>query len=180
MPKYVAFLRAINVGNHTVKMTDLAELFHELGFTDVKTFIASGNVVFKTPSKKSATLEARIEKHLEKALGYEVPTFIRSIAQLNDVANHKPFPSYDPAKKQNTLMVGLLKSQPSSASQNKVLSLRTKGDDFQFQDDILFWLCPPRMMDSKVSMALLEKAVGIPATFRNVNTIQRIVTLHGA
>ncbi len=178
MPKYVAFLRAINVGGHIVKMTDLAELFQEMGFTDVKTFIASGNVVFKSASKNSATLEGKIEKHLAKALGYEVSTFIRSIDQLTNIANHKPFSSYDPDRKQNTLMIGFFKSRPSTDSQNKVLSLRTKGDDFQFQGDILYWLCPPRMMDSKVSMALLEKAIGKSTTFRNANTILRIVALH--
>ena len=69
MPKYVAFLRAINVGGHTVKMEHLRILFEELGFENVETFIASGNVIFDSKTKSTKTLETKIEKHLRQALG---------------------------------------------------------------------------------------------------------------
>ena len=76
MPKFIAFLRAINVGNHTVTMDQLRRLFEELGFTNVETFIASGNVIFDAKAKTVSSLEAKIEKHLEKVLGYEVSTMV--------------------------------------------------------------------------------------------------------
>src|SRR4030095_12804333 len=82
MPRYVAFLRAINVGGHIVKMDQLRKLFTQLGFTDVETFIASGNVLFTSPSKSGAALEAKIEKHLKAALGYEVATFVRTATEV--------------------------------------------------------------------------------------------------
>ena len=74
MPKYFAFLRAINVGGHTVKMDYLRALFEALGFANVETFIASGNVIFETKSKDTNALQREIEKHLHQALGYEVAT----------------------------------------------------------------------------------------------------------
>jgi len=77
MPKYVAFLRAINVGGHTVKMDHLRGLFEALSFSNVETFIASGNVIFDTKSKDQQTLERKIEKHLRETLGYAVTTFDR-------------------------------------------------------------------------------------------------------
>ena len=64
MTRYVAFLRAINVGGRRVKMHHLRELFESLGFSNVETFIASGNVIFDSPAEDTRKLEQRIEDHL--------------------------------------------------------------------------------------------------------------------
>ena len=82
MPRCVAFLRAINVGGRTVKMDYLRSLFEDLGFADVETFIASGNVVFESKSKGVEALAKKIESRLGGALGYEVATFLRTDAQI--------------------------------------------------------------------------------------------------
>lgn len=75
MEKYIAFLRAINVGGtKIIKMEDLKKHFESFGCVNVQTYINSGNVIFET--KESAGLEAKIEKQLEKALGYKVETFL--------------------------------------------------------------------------------------------------------
>src|SRR6267143_6677915 len=92
MPKYAALLRAINVGGHTVKMEHLRSLFAAIGFSNVETFIASGNVIFDSPSKDGPALERKIEKHLQATLGYEVKTFVRTVSEMAAVANYKPFP----------------------------------------------------------------------------------------
>ena len=68
MTKTIAFLRAINVGGHNVKMESLRALFEQLGFDAVETFIASGNVVFETDAAPDTALEAAIEAHLKAAL----------------------------------------------------------------------------------------------------------------
>src|SRR6267142_2212313 len=95
MPKYVAFLRAINVGGHVVKMDQLRSSFTELGFANVETFIASGNVIFDSKSKNTQALERKIEKHLQAVLGYAVATFVRSIAEVGEIADYKPFAGRD-------------------------------------------------------------------------------------
>ena len=91
MPRYIAFLRAINVGGHTVKMDVLRQQFEALGFANVETFIASGNVIFETTAKNTRTLEKKIEQQLRAALGYEVATFIRTEAELAAIAQYQPF-----------------------------------------------------------------------------------------
>src|ERR1044072_3211714 len=92
MPRYIAFLRAINVcGHHSVKMDFLRRLFESLGFSKVETFIASGNVVFETRAQNAQALERAIEKRLREALAYEVATLIRTAAELAVVASYKPF-----------------------------------------------------------------------------------------
>ena len=75
MPRFFAFLRAINVGGHNVTMEKLRGLFEALGHKDVETFIASGNVIFASKSKDRGALERKIENSLRKSLGYEVTTF---------------------------------------------------------------------------------------------------------
>src|SRR5882724_1944682 len=91
MPRFVAFLRAINVGSHTVTMAELRRLFEALGFKNVETFIASGNVVFESRSTVTAAMERRIEGHLLKSLGYEVKTFIRTEGEVAAIARYQPF-----------------------------------------------------------------------------------------
>ena len=95
MPKYIAFLRAINVGGHIVKMDQLRKLFEELQFENVETFIASGNVIFDTKSKNIAALEKKIDRHLHDSLGYSVSTFVRSIDEIARISAFKPFSDED-------------------------------------------------------------------------------------
>lgn len=90
MSLYLAFLRAINVGGRTVKMADLRRHLVEAGHEEVKTFIASGNLQLESALSPSA-LETRLEKDLEKALGYRVDTFVRTEAELKALAQSHPF-----------------------------------------------------------------------------------------
>jgi len=92
---YIAFLRGINVGGHVVKMDRLRELFVELGFSNVRTYIQSGNVFFETSQTDRAQLAHTIEQHLSQALGYEVPVFLRTIPELEDILALNPFQSMD-------------------------------------------------------------------------------------
>ena len=73
-------------------MERLRREFEFLGFSGVETFIASGNVVFEARGRNEERLRAKIEHHLREALGYEVTTFIRSTAELRQIASHRPFP----------------------------------------------------------------------------------------
>jgi len=174
MPKYVAFLRAINVGGHTVKMDQLRSLFEAIGFAGVETFIASGNVIFQSKSTNAASLEKKIEQHLLKALGYEVRTFVRATAELAAVANHEPFSAIELSAKGNVLYVGFLASQPGNEAKKKVLALSSATNAFAIKGREVYWLLRTSFSDSDISGALLEKTLGQRATFRNMNTVVRI------
>ena len=91
MTRYVAFLRAINVGGRRVKMDHLRKLFEALGTSNVETFIASGNVIFDSEADDPRVLERKIEDHLQESLGYEVATFVRSTSELAGIARYRPF-----------------------------------------------------------------------------------------
>src|SRR5882757_7927667 len=110
MPKYVAFLKAINVGGHVVKMETLKELFADLKFSNIESFIASGNIIFDTKSTPDQKLEQKIEKHLEYALGYPVGTFVRSIEEVHAISIYQPF-SEDLVKTSLVLSVAMTRSE---------------------------------------------------------------------
>ena len=178
MPKYVAFLRAINVGGHTVKMDHLRELFTGLGFRNVETFIASGNVIFDSTSKSTRALEKKIESCLLEALGYDVATFIRSMAELADIAQHRPFSDSELSAEGHTLYIGFMAGEPSDMAKQKLLALATKVDDFHLEGREVYWLRRKKFSESEISGALLEKILGMPATLRNSTTVKKIAAKH--
>ena len=175
MPKYVAFLRAINVGGHTVKMDHLRSLFEKLGFANVETFIASGNVIFDSKSKNTPALEKKIEKHLEQELGYAVSTFIRSPEQLGAITRQQPFAAAEVAKA-HTLYVGFLASEPEATAKKALLQLANKVDDFNVSGREVYWLIRKKFSESTITPALLAKTLGMPTTLRNITTVQRLAT----
>jgi uncharacterized protein (DUF1697 family) len=176
MPRYVAFLRAINVGGHTVKMDRLRRLFEELGFRNVETFIASGNVIFDSPSRTPQSLERRIERHLHQALGYEVGTFLRSPAELAVIAEHEAFPSSEVEK--CTLYIGFTGSAPADGARDKLIGSRTSVDEFHVNDREVYWLCRTSFGQSEFSGAKIEKTLGMPVTIRNVTTVRKLADRH--
>lgn len=160
------------MGGRIVKMDALRKHFDALGFSDVETFIASGNVIFRSRSTNPRALEEKIERHLRKALGFDVATLIRSTSELSAVARSRPFPDADTPG--HSLYIGLLRTNPGEAEKMKVLAMRTPTDEFRVEGRELYWLCRTKSMDSIVSGARLEKTVGMPATFRNVTTIRKL------
>jgi uncharacterized protein (DUF1697 family) len=174
MPKYVAFLRAINVGGHILKMDYLRSLFEGVGFANVETFIASGNVIFNSKSRNTTSLEQKIEKHLRKILGYEVRTFVRATSELAAVINYKPFSEAELSAAGHTLYIGFLPDKPGNDAKKKLLSLSGAADDFAVHGREVYWLCRTRFSESAVSGALLEKTLGMRATFRNITTVKKI------
>jgi uncharacterized protein (DUF1697 family) len=173
MSRYIAFLRAINVGGHTVKMDTLRQLFESLGFSNVETFIASGNVLFETSLRDSNALEKKIESKLREAFGYDVATFIRTDTELKAIADFKPFPQsqLDAATAFN---IAFLKESPAADSKKKVLALKTNIDDFHIHGRELYWLCQKKQSDSTFSNAVLEKTLGKPSTLRGAETVKKI------
>ena len=168
MARYIAFLRAINVGGRIVKMERLRALFEEMAFQNVETFIASGQVIFDARSGTPAKLEAKIEKHLRAALGYDVATFIRTPAQLRKVAERA-------RDEDGALYVCFTRAEPGKAALEQLASYNNSVDTFEVHGSEVYWYCRKKLSETKFTGALLEKILGMPATARNVNTVHRLV-----
>jgi uncharacterized protein (DUF1697 family) len=173
MPKYVAFLRAINVGGHTVKMDHLRHLFEAMGFSNVETFIASGNVIFDSKSKNTKALESRIEQALESDLGYEVKTFLRSVSELKAICQHKAFDGCDADG--NVLYIGFFADSPSEETRHRLVSFNTAIDEFHILGREVYWLCRKKLGESAFpGGAKFEKTLGMTGTLRNSTTVVKI------
>ncbi len=175
--RYVAFLRAINVGGHVVKMDRLRALFVELGFDGVETFIASGNVIFDAGRASAGAIERRIERHLAKSLGYEVATFVRSVSELASIAVYEPFGAGAVADDKGSLMVGFVGAPLPAERIRALAALETDTDRLHAKGREVWWLARAGVGKSPLGMAKLERALGGPATFRNVTTVRRLAAL---
>lgn len=178
MPRCVAFLRAINVGGHVVKMDRLRELFESLKLRNVETFIASGNVIFDCAKGETSRLEQRIERALEEELGYEVATFIRSTSALPGIVTAHPFAAAKDFDR-CVLSIGFLKTSPANEARERLLQMATATDEFHVDDRQVYWLCRTKTSDSRFSGAFFEKALGARSTFRNVTTVHKLAEKYG-
>lgn len=180
MQRYIAFLRAINVGGHRVSMADLRVHFERLGFRDVETYIASGNVVFATPAGNLPQLEEQIGRHLEKALGYEVTAFIRTPSELAAVVAYNAFPKTDVEVPGTSLFVVFLPGPPEDAVKRQLRGFRSEFDEFVVNGREVYWLCRTNLSDSPYSRPILTKVLGVPATVRNMNTVKSMAVKYAA
>jgi uncharacterized protein (DUF1697 family) len=158
-------------------MERLRELFTELGFGGVETFIASGNVIFETerPEDRDRELEADIEGCLRTGLGYEVDTFVRSLPALHRIAAYEPFPRAELELPTNDLYITFLREPPPLESVSAALTLRSDVDDLHVDGAELFWLRRRAAGDSVVYTPGLEKLLGGSITTRNMKTVRRLV-----
>ncbi len=170
--KYVAFLRAVNVGGRIVKMDALRRVFEKLAVTEVSTFIASGNVIFESDGAPD-DLEAAIEKSLKATLGYDVTTMVRTmgnVATVLDIVQGKKLSPGNGA----TLYIGFLKHAPPRAAARAVVGMSNDVDSLRVAGRELYWRCQKSFSDSTLDGGRLEKALKTPVTLRNFNTVQKI------
>ena len=158
-------------------MERLRELFGALGYTGVRTFIASGNVMFDAEQTDAQELEREVERCLREALGFDVTTFIRSPSEIAAVSRCAPFTSSELMRDGNMLYVGFLKTRPSAAVVRDVCSLGSVTDEINVHGRELYWLSRKNVGESPVSGALLERKLGGPMTLRNSTTVRKIAAL---
>jgi uncharacterized protein (DUF1697 family) len=168
----VAFLRAINVGGRQVAKGPLQAVFESLGLTEVSTYLASGNVRFRS-RMSGAELERKIEAALAAKFGFVVETFVRSEAELQAVLDAVPF-----ARKElvgsHDLWIAFLKAPPDASVMKAVAGLSTPNQKFQVIGRELYWLRVTREQEPKV-VRVLEKLLR-PMTARNVRTVTALAT----
>ena len=176
MTRYVAFLRAVNVGGRVVKMSDLSKRLAALGLADVGTFIASGNVYFNAEGKP-LEIARLIEGDLLAWLGYPVATMVRTREELDALVASDPFRGVE-RQPDAKLYVAFLWEPPKTKPKLPRVSTRSGLRLFRVTGREAF-MVSERLADGKfgVPNLPLEKELGVPATTRNWNTILRLANL---
>jgi uncharacterized protein (DUF1697 family) len=176
--RYVAFLRGMNLGGRRIKNEELRRHFEEMGFEEVATFRASGNVIFATPKQEAeAKLAQRVEAELGERLGYEVPVFLRSIEEVAAIAARQPFEAGAVEESKGKLQVSFLGKKPSAAAKKKALAAATAEDLLAIEGRELYWLPSGGISESDLDWKPIEAALG-PGTIRTMGTIEQIAAKH--
>jgi uncharacterized protein (DUF1697 family) len=181
--RYVAFLRGMNVGGHRLTNEELRAHFATLGFAEVATFRASGNVVFAGEDRSPEAVEAHIEQGLASLLGYAVPTFIRSEGEVRAIAALQPFAAERVAGSAGKLQVSLLGACPTPQTRAQVLSLASEQDGLAFGasspegERELYWLPSGGLLESALDVDAIDRLLG-PCTRRTKGTIELIAGKH--
>ena len=164
----------MNVGGRIVKMDRLRALLEDLGLTRVETFIASGNAIFSAPEPGPERLEVAIEKQLRDSLGFEVKTFVRTPEELGAVAAFEPFGAAAGAAEDTALYVAFLAATPDAEAERRLMEHAGPFDELRVEGREVYWRTHRKMSDSAFSGAVLEKALRMPSTMRNVTTVRKL------
>lgn len=179
--RYLAFLRGMNVGGHRVRMAELRTYFETLGFGHVETFIASGNVIFTTPTPESESqLQQRIEVQLMASLGYAVRTFLRTPAEIAEIVANSPFDIAATKSAGHTIHVGFLDAPLDASTVRFLEDHHTSMDVLAVRGRELFWLCRGKTTDSLVSWPTIEKVAKWNITMRNMNSVVKLAAKYSS
>jgi uncharacterized protein (DUF1697 family) len=169
MGRMVALLRAVNVGGRKLPMAELRALCATLGWTEVATYIQSGNVVFEADGKAEAIEEA-LETAIAKAYGFDAPVIVRTAAQWSRYPAGNPFP--DAARDTpNYLLMLISKRPPAAGAVDAIQAKAAAGETVRRAGDALWIHFPNGSGTSKLTPSLIDRAIGSPATSRNYRTV---------
>ena len=174
----ICLLRGVNVGgNNQIKMDALRALCESLKLRGVKTYVQSGNAVFRAPDSAWPTLARRIEDAIEKNAGFRPDVILRTLPELRDVVARNPFAAregVEPAK----LLVTFLGEEPGAEAREKIRSLKAGPEELVLSGSELYIYFPNGQGQSKLSIAPLDRGAGkIKWTGRNWNTVTKLVEL---
>jgi uncharacterized protein (DUF1697 family) len=175
MATFISILRGINVsGQKKVLMEDLKSIYTDLGFSEVTTYIQSGNVIFSTPGDRSAgELSDRIEKAIENKYHFQVPVIIRSAPEIKAVLASNPFLTengIDPDK----LHVTFLGSEPQPSALSAIQTFDFPPDRFGIIGREVYLYCPGGYGNTKLSNSFFESKLKVKATTRNWKTVGKL------
>lgn len=174
MGRYAAFLRGMNLGKRRIKNTELVANFERMGLLNVEAFLASGNVAFQGRGSARA-LEVTIERELQAALNYQVPTFVRTEEELRAIAKATPFAARKGRPREGKLQVALLKTAPSTEAAQGLRAFESVDDWLAIIGQELYWWPSGGISESEIDWKGIDTLLGA-MTIRTHRTMERLVT----
>lgn len=177
MPTIISMLRGVNVGGHNkIKMDALRALYEFLKLRNPQTYVQSGNVVFRTDERDLAGLAKRIQDAIEKTFGFRPGVILRTFSELKDAIARNPFArrrGLDPSR----LLVTFLAGTPSPEARQNVLRIKTDPEELRLSGRELYIYYPIGIGRSKLTLAVIEKALQISGTGRNWNSVIKLLEM---
>jgi len=177
MPTAIALIRAINVGGkNSLPMESLRKLCESVGLSDVRTYIQSGNVVFRAASRDIAAASGKLEDAIEAERGFRPAVVIRTRDELAATIEANPFAARaksDPSK----LLLMYLRDYPAAGAADAIQQVKRESEELQLIGRELFIDFPIGIGKSKLAIAAVERALGVAATSRNWNTTLKLLAM---
>ncbi len=177
MKTYISMLRGINVsGRNMIKMDALRNMYESLNFKNVKTYIQSGNVIFKTKTTEPKALEKMIASQIKKEFGFDIPVMIKDSEELTTVFNQNPFIT-EQKKDITKLHLTFLSEKPQKVAFDMLKEGQYAEDEFIIIDKAVYLFCPNGYGNTKLTNSFFESKFKVIATTRNWKTITELVNM---
>ncbi len=177
MPVVISMLRGVNIGgHHKIKMDALRSLYVSLNLEDPRTFIQSGNVIFRTKEKKLPALAKKIQAAIESSFGFRPEVMLRTLDELRRSIAATPFPAHralDPSK----VLVTFLVADPCREASDMLLNFKHHPEELHLKGRELYIYFPTGMGQSKLRWAAVEKLLKAQGTARNWNSVTKMLAI---
>lgn len=170
MHTYLALLRGINVGGKKLlPMQELVALLEAMGYANVQTYLQSGNVVFQSRKQIGAKHAAEIGRSILEEKGFAPTVLLLSAEELQRTLANNPFAT----RNGKALHCFFLESQPRRPNHERLNALKAESEAFKLGEKVFYLYAPEGVGRSKLA-ASVEKALGVPVTARNWNTVSKL------
>ena len=177
MNTFVSLLRGINVsGQKKIKMEDLKQSFASLGFSFVRSYIQSGNVIFRTDIRDTEEISRLIEKKIFEDFGFDVVLLIRYAVDYEKILRNNPFLP-DRKEEIKYLNITFLKNRPEESLVTAISKVSDESEQFVMNDRYIYLYCPNGYGRARFTNSFFEKKLKVPATTRNWNTAMKLLDL---
>jgi uncharacterized protein (DUF1697 family) len=177
MNTYISILRGINVsGKNLIKMNSLKEMYEDMGFQNIRTYIQSGNVVFKCLEINLQKLEKLISEAIFKQFALNVPVLVREYSELKSILSRNPFQN-DLKEDNSKLHITFLSTSPEKHFIEHIDSESYLPDKFYIMERTVYLFCPNGYGKTKLNNNFFENKLGVTATTRNLKTLMELVKI---
>ncbi len=173
----VSLLRGVNLGSHhKINMPALRALYQSLKLKDAQTYVQSGNVLFRTEARDPIALAKRIEDGIERTFGFRPDVILRTTSQMRNVVARNPFAGRAEVSG-SKLLVTFLASDPGKEAREEVRGIKSDPEEMWIDGSELYIYYPDGMGRSKLPISAINKALKIPGTARNWNSVTKLLEM---
>ncbi|MFZ4740929.1 MAG: DUF1697 domain-containing protein [Bacteroidales bacterium] len=178
MKTYISMLRGINVsGKNLIKMDTLQEMFKNLGYKNIKTFIQSGNVIFQSEEEDISALTSKISLTIQEVFSLNIPVLVKEKSELADIYTENPFLKDTADKNDENQYICLLSNVVDSQLIEKIDVSKYLPDAFCLKEDVIYIYCQNGYGQTKLNNNFFENKLKVSATTRNLKTIKTLINM---
>ncbi|MDD2531018.1 MAG: DUF1697 domain-containing protein [Bacteroidales bacterium] len=177
MKTYISLLRGINIGGHKkIKMDSLRENFSSLGYSNIKTYIQSGNILFSSKEEDKTKLEKEISSMILDKYGFDVPVLVLNSEELNEVISNNPFANSTNHNK-DFIHITFLSNEVKEFNFTEIDSKKESEDEYKIINKTVYLYLPKGYGNTKIHNNFLEKLLKTQATTRNWKTCLELLEM---